>query len=53
MGKAGKTTGPDGLPAINYKMFEEELLVPLQITLNLILTEGEMPDSWKEADITL
>ena len=45
--------GPDGLPGSYYKCFEDELLQPLQNTMNSILQVGKMPESWKEADIAL
>uniref|UniRef100_A0A803SSM5 Reverse transcriptase domain-containing protein n=1 Tax=Anolis carolinensis TaxID=28377 RepID=A0A803SSM5_ANOCA len=48
-----KAPGPDGLSAIYYKTFENELIPHLQIIMNIIRNERKMPDSWKEASITV
>uniref|UniRef100_A0A803TCD8 Reverse transcriptase domain-containing protein n=1 Tax=Anolis carolinensis TaxID=28377 RepID=A0A803TCD8_ANOCA len=48
-----KTPGPDGLSAIYYKTFEKELVPHLQRIMNLVREKGNMPDSWKEALITV
>lgn len=48
-----KASGPDGLPAEYYKVFEDVLLNPYKKTIKYIESQGTLPDSWKEALITL
>uniref|UniRef100_A0A803SPA4 Reverse transcriptase domain-containing protein n=1 Tax=Anolis carolinensis TaxID=28377 RepID=A0A803SPA4_ANOCA len=48
-----KSPGPDGISAIYYKTFEKELTPHLQKIMNLIREVKNMPDSWKEALITV
>uniref|UniRef100_A0A670IVT3 Reverse transcriptase domain-containing protein n=1 Tax=Podarcis muralis TaxID=64176 RepID=A0A670IVT3_PODMU len=51
--KPGKAPGPDGLSQKYYKALEEQLAPVLCSVINNILQGGEMPDSWREAHITL
>uniref|UniRef100_A0A670HVE9 Reverse transcriptase domain-containing protein n=1 Tax=Podarcis muralis TaxID=64176 RepID=A0A670HVE9_PODMU len=51
--KLGKAPGPDGLSAKYYKVLGNELLTALADTMNNILRGGKIPDSWREAFITL
>uniref|UniRef100_A0A803T1S1 Reverse transcriptase domain-containing protein n=1 Tax=Anolis carolinensis TaxID=28377 RepID=A0A803T1S1_ANOCA len=50
---SSKSPGPDGLTAIYYKVFEGELTPYLLKIMNEIREKGKMPDSWKEALITV
>ena len=51
--KSGKSPGPDGLPAEYYKTFEEILIPQFKKLIEDIQTKGEIPNSWKEAYISL
>uniref|UniRef100_A0A670K6D8 Reverse transcriptase domain-containing protein n=1 Tax=Podarcis muralis TaxID=64176 RepID=A0A670K6D8_PODMU len=51
--KQGKAPGPDGLSAKYYKVLEEYLAPVLCDVMKNILQGGKIPDSWKEAHITL
>uniref|UniRef100_A0A670K591 Reverse transcriptase domain-containing protein n=1 Tax=Podarcis muralis TaxID=64176 RepID=A0A670K591_PODMU len=51
--KNGKAPGPDGFTSRYYKEMESVLLNPLQEVMNNILKEREIPETWKEALITL
>uniref|UniRef100_A0A670JGC5 Reverse transcriptase domain-containing protein n=1 Tax=Podarcis muralis TaxID=64176 RepID=A0A670JGC5_PODMU len=51
--KKGKAPGPDGFTGSYYKEMESVLLTPLQEVMNNILKEREIPETWKEALITL
>lgn len=51
--KNGKAPGPDGFTGRYYKEMEPVLLIPLQEVMNNILKERELPETWKEALITL
>nr|GEZ82414.1 hypothetical protein [Tanacetum cinerariifolium] len=51
--KLNKAPGPDGLTGRFYKCLEDVISIPLQQTMNDILQNRRMPDSWKEANITL
>uniref|UniRef100_A0A670I4H7 Reverse transcriptase domain-containing protein n=1 Tax=Podarcis muralis TaxID=64176 RepID=A0A670I4H7_PODMU len=51
--KNGKAPGPDGFTSRYYKEMESALLNPLQEVMNNILKEREIPETWKEALITL
>ena len=51
--KNSKSPGPDGLPAEYYKTFEETLIPHFKKLIEDIQTKGEIPDSWKEAHISL
>uniref|UniRef100_R4GAU6 Reverse transcriptase domain-containing protein n=1 Tax=Anolis carolinensis TaxID=28377 RepID=R4GAU6_ANOCA len=48
-----KAPGPDGLTAIYYKTFKKELAPQLQKVMNIIRNQKKMPDTWKEASITV
>uniref|UniRef100_A0A803TLB1 Reverse transcriptase domain-containing protein n=1 Tax=Anolis carolinensis TaxID=28377 RepID=A0A803TLB1_ANOCA len=48
-----KAPGPDGLTVMYYKTFEEELLPYLKKLMNKITNEGKLPNTWKEANITV
>uniref|UniRef100_A0A803U0T4 Reverse transcriptase domain-containing protein n=1 Tax=Anolis carolinensis TaxID=28377 RepID=A0A803U0T4_ANOCA len=49
--KSNKAPGPDGFTAIFHKTFKEEL-GPLEV-MNQALTNKQIPESWKEANIIL
>ena len=51
--KNAKSPGPDGLPAEYYKVFEEILTPQFKELTEDIEAKGEIPNSWKEAHITL
>uniref|UniRef100_A0A670INW4 Reverse transcriptase domain-containing protein n=1 Tax=Podarcis muralis TaxID=64176 RepID=A0A670INW4_PODMU len=51
--KGGKAPGPDGFTASYYKEMEFVLLTPLKEVMNNILKEREIPETWKDAFITL
>ncbi|KAF7244640.1 hypothetical protein EYD10_09237 [Varanus komodoensis] len=51
--KNDKTPGPDGLPAEFYKTFEGILSMPLKDICNAALLDAKIPNTWKEANITL
>uniref|UniRef100_A0A8D0E419 Reverse transcriptase domain-containing protein n=1 Tax=Salvator merianae TaxID=96440 RepID=A0A8D0E419_SALMN len=51
--KRGKAPGPDGLTAIYYRMFQEELQIPLLMTMNNILESGKILEGWGKAFITI
>uniref|UniRef100_A0A670IZE6 Reverse transcriptase domain-containing protein n=1 Tax=Podarcis muralis TaxID=64176 RepID=A0A670IZE6_PODMU len=51
--KKGKAPGPDGYTGRYYKEMESILLTPMQEVMNNILRERELPETWKEALITL
>uniref|UniRef100_A0A670ITK0 Reverse transcriptase domain-containing protein n=1 Tax=Podarcis muralis TaxID=64176 RepID=A0A670ITK0_PODMU len=51
--KLGKAPGPDGLSAKYYKVLGDQLVQTLCDTMNNILRGGKVPESWKEAFITL
>uniref|UniRef100_A0A670I8A5 Reverse transcriptase domain-containing protein n=1 Tax=Podarcis muralis TaxID=64176 RepID=A0A670I8A5_PODMU len=51
--KIGKAPGPDGLSAKYYKVLGNQLLPTLCDTMNNILRGGKIPESWREAFITL
>lgn len=49
----GKSPGPDGLPIEYYSTFEDCLLLPYKQVLENVLAEGKLPETWKEATISL
>lgn len=52
--KQGKAPGPDGLTSKYYKSLGEQLIPVLREVMNAILQgKGKIPNSWKEAYITL
>uniref|UniRef100_A0A670HPA6 Reverse transcriptase domain-containing protein n=1 Tax=Podarcis muralis TaxID=64176 RepID=A0A670HPA6_PODMU len=51
--KNGKAPGPDGFTSRYYKEMILVLLNPLQVVMNNILKQREIPETWKEALITL
>uniref|UniRef100_A0A670IGS1 Reverse transcriptase domain-containing protein n=1 Tax=Podarcis muralis TaxID=64176 RepID=A0A670IGS1_PODMU len=51
--KLGKAPGPDGLSAKYYKVLESQLTPILRDTMNNILRGGKVPETWKEAHITM
>uniref|UniRef100_A0A670JBZ4 Reverse transcriptase domain-containing protein n=1 Tax=Podarcis muralis TaxID=64176 RepID=A0A670JBZ4_PODMU len=51
--KRGKAPGPDGLTASYYKDLKDRLIVPLIEVMNNILKVREIPETWKEAFITI
>ena len=48
--KPGKSAGADGIHSIVVVETQEQLVGPLTIILNKSLSEGVIPDSWKEAE---
>ncbi|XP_060100332.1 uncharacterized protein LOC132575538, partial [Heteronotia binoei] len=51
--KSNKTPGPDGLPIEFFRAFEDSLLLPFKKVVENAYNTAEIPDSWKEALITL
>lgn len=51
--KAEKAPGPDGLPAKYYKILINQISPVLGEVMNNILREGKIPNTWKEAYVTL
>uniref|UniRef100_A0A670II65 Reverse transcriptase domain-containing protein n=1 Tax=Podarcis muralis TaxID=64176 RepID=A0A670II65_PODMU len=51
--KNGKVPGPDGLSAKYYKTLSNQISPVLGEVMNNILKEGRIPNTWKEAYITL
>uniref|UniRef100_A0A803TMB0 Reverse transcriptase domain-containing protein n=1 Tax=Anolis carolinensis TaxID=28377 RepID=A0A803TMB0_ANOCA len=49
--KPNKAPGPDGFPVCFYKTLQEESILHLQGIMNKVLTKGEIPKSWSQADI--
>ena len=47
-----KASGPDNIPSFILKTFSEELSFPLLILFNKSLSEGQIPDAWKTAEVT-
>ncbi|XP_063537823.1 uncharacterized protein LOC134747173 [Cydia strobilella] len=47
--KYHKATGPDQIPADIWKMMSNSALPWLTLLFNRILTEGEIPDSWRNS----
>lgn len=45
----GKVPGPDGLPTEYHRIFEDSY----KQVLEYLIDEGNLPDSWKEATISL
>ena len=44
--------GPDGIPPILLKMLSDEISTPLTILFRRSIDDGQIPDDWKEANIT-
>lgn len=51
--KPGMVPGADEFSGLYYKSFEDELLQPLQNTMNSTLQGGKMQEGWKEANIAI
>ena len=49
--KPGKSAGPDGIHSRVVVETQEQLVRPLTIIFNTSLSEGVVPDSWKEAEV--
>lgn len=49
---AGKSPGPDGMHPRVLKELAEELAEPLAIIFTQSLSEGKLPESWKDANVT-
>ena len=49
--KPGKSAGPDGMHSRVVVETQEQLVGPLTIIFNKSLSEGVVPDSWKEAEV--
>ena len=49
--KPGKSAGPDGIHSRVVVETQEQLVGPLTIIFNKSLSEGVVPDSWKEAEV--
>uniref|UniRef100_A0A803TW33 Reverse transcriptase domain-containing protein n=1 Tax=Anolis carolinensis TaxID=28377 RepID=A0A803TW33_ANOCA len=50
---SNKAPGPDGFTAAYYKTFEQELIPYLIKLMNGILNQEKIPETWKEANITI
>uniref|UniRef100_A0A803TZS1 Reverse transcriptase domain-containing protein n=1 Tax=Anolis carolinensis TaxID=28377 RepID=A0A803TZS1_ANOCA len=48
-----KAPGPDGLNALYYKTFAEEMIPFLKKIMNDVLNNKELPNSWRYATITV
>uniref|UniRef100_A0A670IZP3 Reverse transcriptase domain-containing protein n=1 Tax=Podarcis muralis TaxID=64176 RepID=A0A670IZP3_PODMU len=51
--KRGKAPGPDGFTSSYYKEMKDILMNPLVEVMNNTLKEREIPNTWKEAFITI
>uniref|UniRef100_A0A803SUG8 Reverse transcriptase domain-containing protein n=1 Tax=Anolis carolinensis TaxID=28377 RepID=A0A803SUG8_ANOCA len=51
--EGNKAPGPDGLSGIYYKVFAEETIPYLKKIMNQILENQKIPDSWRNATITM
>ena len=49
--KPEKSAGPDGIHSRVVVETQEQLVRPLTIIFNKSLSEGVVPDSWKEAEV--
>ena len=49
--KPGKSAGPDGIHSRVVVETQEQLVGPFTIIFNKSLSEGVVPDSWKEAEV--
>ena len=49
--KPGKSAGPDGIHSRVVVETQEQLVRPLTIIFNKSLSEGVVPDSWKETEV--
>ncbi|XP_062839247.1 vesicle transport protein GOT1B isoform X1 [Anolis carolinensis] len=49
--KLNKAPGPDGLTAVYYKTFGQELIPYLKKIMNRIREIAKMPETWKQANI--
>ena len=45
--------GPDGFPPILIKILREEISEPLAILFRKSIEDGQIPDDWREANITV
>lgn len=51
--KSGKAPGPDGIPSEVYNSIQDVILLLYKEVLRKIQEEGEIPESWKEATVSL
>jgi ribonuclease P/MRP protein subunit RPP40 len=47
--KKDAAPGPDGIPA---KILKDEIVVPLTILFRKSMAEGQIPDAWRDANVT-
>jgi hypothetical protein len=50
--KVKSSAGPDNLPPIMFKQLTHQLCEPLAIMFRLLMQFGEVPDGWKQANVT-
>ncbi len=50
--KTNKSTGPDDLSPRLLKELKEQILKPLTIIFNLTLQQKQVPEDWKQANVT-
>ena len=46
-------SGPDGIPLMFLRHFAAEVTIPLSFMYDFSLTSGIVPQSWKEANVTV
>ena len=51
--KENGAPGPDGFPPIVLKILRDEIAVPLTILFQKSLDDGQIPDDWRDANITV
>lgn len=51
--KNGKSLDPDGYTAGFYKLNKEQIIGTLTLVMNQVMERQNLPDTWREANITL
>ena len=50
--KENSAPGPDGFPPVLLKTLRDEIARPIAILFKKSLDDGQIPDEWREAEIT-